>query len=83
MNSDDFYHNLKSQLDSAMKGAQTLNNEAMSHLRVAVDRLFEQMDLVTREEFDAQAAVLKRSREKIDHLEQQIQQLEQSLQNKT
>jgi BMFP domain-containing protein YqiC len=83
MNSDDFYHNLKSHLDGAMKGAQTLNQEVMSHLRVAVNRLFEQMDLVTREEFDAQAAVLKRSREKIDHLEQQIQQLEQSLQNKT
>ncbi len=82
MNSDDFYHNLKNQLDGAMKGAQALNQEAMSHLRVAVNRLFDQMDLVTREEFDTQTAVLVRSREKIEHLEQQIQQLEQSLQNK-
>ncbi|MGB1158071.1 MAG: accessory factor UbiK family protein [Porticoccaceae bacterium] len=81
MNSDDFYHNLKRQLDETMRGAQTINQEAMSHLRVAVSKLFDQLDLVTREEFDAQTAVLKRSREKIDSLEQQIQKLEQSLQS--
>lgn len=37
------------------------------------------MDLVTREEFDAQAAVLLRTREKVDALEQAVAALEQQL----
>jgi BMFP domain-containing protein YqiC len=34
------------------------------------------MDLVTREEFDLQAAVLERTREKLERLEQRIAVLE-------
>ena len=37
------------------------------------------MDLVTREEFDIQQAVLQRSREKLDALETQISGLEDSI----
>jgi BMFP domain-containing protein YqiC len=40
---------------------------------------FSKLDLVTREEFDAQRAVLLRSREKIDALERQLAELEASL----
>jgi BMFP domain-containing protein YqiC len=42
---------------------------------------FSKLDLVTREEFDAQRAVLLRSREKIDALERQLAELEASLAN--
>ena len=49
---------------------------------LAVMSLFEQLDLVTREEFDAQVSVLQRSREKIDRLEREIQQLQQRLHNR-
>jgi BMFP domain-containing protein YqiC len=38
------------------------------------------MNLVTRGEFDTQQAVLIRSREKLDALEQQIAELEETLQ---
>ena len=41
------------------------------------------MDLVTREEFDIQQTVLQRSREKLDALEQQISQLEESIRELT
>jgi len=81
MNSDDFYKRLKGQFDQAAVGAQTLNTEAWTHLRVAITGLFDKLDMVTREEFDAQRAVLMRSREKIDLLEQQLKTLEQSMQN--
>jgi len=40
---------------------------------------FSKLDLVTREEFDAQRAVLLRSREKIDALERQLAELAASL----
>ena len=36
------------------------------------------LDLVTREEFDVQAAVLKRTREKLEALEKQVAELEKS-----
>jgi BMFP domain-containing protein YqiC len=37
------------------------------------------MDLVTREEFDAQAAVLGRTREKVEQLERLVSELEQKV----
>jgi hypothetical protein len=39
-------------------------------------RAFDRMNLVTREEFDAQSAVLKRTREKLEQLQEQIAELE-------
>ena len=79
MNSNDFYNSLKDQLELAMDGAQSLSEEANSHIRLAVSNLFEKLDIVNREEFEAQTAVLKRSREKIDQLEQQLKELEESI----
>jgi BMFP domain-containing protein YqiC len=38
---------------------------------------------VSREEFDAQQAVLKRSREKIDLLEKQLSQIEELIKRKS
>jgi BMFP domain-containing protein YqiC len=43
---------------------------------------FSRLDLVTREEFDAQRAVLMRSREKIETLERQLAELETAISNK-
>ena len=40
------------------------------------------MDIVTRHEFDIQAAVLQKTRSKVDELEKIIKQLESSLLNK-
>jgi BMFP domain-containing protein YqiC len=40
---------------------------------------FARLDLVTREEFDAQAAVLGRTREKVEQLERTLSEIEQSL----
>lgn len=81
MNSEDFYNRLKSQLDQAMAGTESLNTEVQMHLRLAVSKLFETLDVVSREEFDTQTAVLNRSREKIDRLEKQLAELEKSVHN--
>lgn len=42
---------------------------------------FAKLDLVTRDEFDAQSAVLQRTREKLEQLEAQVAALEAKLNN--
>ncbi|HSF58026.1 MAG TPA: accessory factor UbiK family protein [Candidatus Binatia bacterium] len=46
------------------------------NLRAMLQDLFSRLDLVTREDFDVQSEVLKRTREKLDQLESRIAQLE-------
>lgn len=46
-------------------------------LQLALQAALARLDLVTREEFDAQAAVLLRTRQKLEVLEQQLARLEQ------
>lgn len=79
MKPEDFYQHLKDQLNSAMNGSQALNSEAMTYLQAATNHLFDKFDIVSREEFDAQKAVLSRSREKITQLEQKLAELEKTL----
>ncbi len=52
-----------------------LTAELEKNLRAAMNSAFERMDLVTREELDVQAAVLARTREKLERLEQQVEAL--------
>lgn len=68
---------LSRKLSAALPpGAERLRSEAEEQFRLVLARSFEKMNLVTREEFDAQAAVLKRSREKLEQLQARIEQLE-------
>tara|TARA_B100000767_G_scaffold121391_1_gene115726 strand:- start:895 stop:1146 length:252 start_codon:yes stop_codon:yes gene_type:complete len=61
------------QFDSLFSPAEnTLASEVRQQIHSAMMMAFSRLDLVTREEFDAQNAVLMRSREKIDQLEQQL-----------
>ena len=43
-----------------------------SNFRAAINGVFERLDLVTREEFDIQCAVLLRTREKLEMLEEKL-----------
>lgn len=62
--------------DALPPGVARMREEAEAQFRVVLARAFERMNLVTREEFDAQSAVLARTREKLESLEQQIAELE-------
>ena len=53
--------------------------EVKQHLRTSMMRAFEKLDVVTREQFDAQTTVLTRSREKIDLLEHKLADIERKL----
>lgn len=46
------------------------------NMRAALASMFARLDLVTREEFDVQAAVLLRTREKLSALEARLAELE-------
>ena len=79
MNPEDLHKDVLDQLNKTLAGAQAISDEAKGHLRSAMMSTFSKLDLVTREEFDAQRAVLLRSREKIDALELQLAELAASL----
>lgn len=53
----------------------TIKAEINNNLRAVVQSAVSKLDMVSRDEFDAQVAVLHRSREKIDLLEQQLAEL--------
>ena len=64
--------------DALPPGLNRLKEEADEQFRLVLTRAFERMNLVTREEFDAQSAVLTRTREKLEDLQRQIEELEKS-----
>lgn len=64
---------LVKQLLAALPASmRTLPQELEQQFQQILRSAFVKMDLVTREEFDVQVAVLKRTREKLDALQQQI-----------
>ncbi len=68
---------LSSKLSASLPpGMGRIRDEAQEQFRLVLARSFEKMNLVTREEFDAQSAVLKRTREKLEQLQEQMVKLE-------
>jgi hypothetical protein len=54
------------------EGVWKLQKDLDSNIRAALQSGLAKMNLVTREEFDIQSALLERSREKLEKLEQQV-----------
>ena len=54
-----------------------------AHVRSTAETVIHKMDLVTREEFDTQLLVLRRSREKLEAIEKKVMQLTESATQKT
>lgn len=57
-------------------GIQILKADFEKNMKLLLQNSFAQMEVVTREEFEVQNAVLARTREKLNQLEQQVAQLE-------
>ncbi len=57
-------------------GLDRLQEDFRRNARGAMESALARMDLVTREEFDVQAAVLARTREKLEALERRVDALE-------
>ncbi len=74
------FDDLFQRLSSAMpKGIQVLQEDINRNLRASLESGLARLDLVTREEFDVQSAVLARTRAKLAALEAQVKALEQAL----
>jgi BMFP domain-containing protein YqiC len=62
---------------SLPSGIQTLQADVMKNMRATLESGLGKLDLVTREEFEVQRAVLARTRDKLERLEAQIKALEE------
>lgn len=58
------------------KGLGALQDDFERNLRAALEAALRQLNLVSRDEFDVQAAVLQRTREKLESLEARVAALE-------
>ena len=57
-------------------GLQVLQKDFERNLRSALEGALRQLDLVTRDEFEIQQAVLRRTRDKLEALEARVAELE-------
>lgn len=69
------------EISAAIRSAlpQGLAEGAEKNLRAALRAALERLDLVSREELEVQEAVLQRTRERLERLEQLVAELEQRL----
>ena len=74
MDAATFLDDLQRRIDELL--AQTPAADLRKNLRALLAQQFARLDLVTREEFDTQAKVLARTREKLDALEARLAELE-------
>ena len=56
--------------------AKAARDDVETQVRASVMAVMSRLELVTREEFDAQQAVLEKTREKVEALEQRVAELE-------
>jgi BMFP domain-containing protein YqiC len=70
---DDLARRLSDLVPSGLDGARA---DLEKNFRAALQAGLGRLDLVTREDFDVQRAVLLRTREKLERLEQRVRELE-------
>jgi BMFP domain-containing protein YqiC len=75
--SDESIENLAKQLaESVPEGLRSIGEDLENNFRSVLRASLSKLDLVTREEFDVQEAVLARTREKLEALEAKLEELE-------
>lgn len=83
MKDKNFLNDLASRLSKALPDSvQKMQKDLEKNFHVILQSAFNKMDLVTRDEFDAQTKVLARSRKKLEELEVKIKTLEKHIQKK-
>ena len=71
------FNDMANKLASAIPaGARDIQHDLEKNFKAILQSKFTKLDLVTREEFDVQKAVLQRTREKLETLEKQVAELE-------
>lgn len=70
---------IQSVVENLPGKAGPFGDELQNYLQQALSSSLKKMDLVTRHEFDIQSAVLQRTREKVEKMEEIIKELETRL----
>lgn len=71
------FDDISRRLSKSMpEGLQALQGDFERNLRAALEAALRKMNLVSRDEFEIQQAVLQRSREKLEALERRVSELE-------
>ena len=80
---DDLARRLSSLVPPGLRGdaSQELRDELQQNFKSVLQTGLSKLDLVTREEFEVQRAVLLRTREKVEELQRAVTQLEVQLGN--
>ena len=77
--SDESIENLARKLaESVPEGLRSMREDLEENFRGVLRSGISKLDLVTREEFEVQAAVLARTREKLERLEAKLEEIEDS-----
>ena len=76
--SDDSIEGLAKKLADLVPGSlRSVREDLEQNFRAVLQASLEKLDLVTREEFEVQEAVLQRTREKLEALEAKLAELEE------
>ena len=78
MINDNLIRSLGEQLGRFVSDARSREDMQQS-LNAIVQNVFARLDLVTREQFDAQLETLERTRAQLDHLESELARLQEQL----
>ncbi len=70
---------VKKLCETLPSGFQSFESDLRQQFKEILQSAFTHLDLVTREEFDVQVKVLARTREKVEHLQTQVDNLLESL----
>ena len=76
---DDFLDTLTTQINNLLSNGKQAGEDVRTNLRGLIQAQLIKLDVVSREEFDTQQAILEKTRTQIEHLQKQLDQLESQL----
>ena len=74
-----FLKDLSDRLATLLPAADSLRDDVRNQMEQTLKKAFASLDLLTREEFDAQVQSLERSKQRIEELENLVTELEEKL----
>lgn len=79
MDDQPFIDRIMAEVRQRVPMAGDIAGEVEHNLRAVLSEAISRLDLISREEFDAQQRVLTRTRERLEALEQEVAELERRL----
>ena len=74
-----FLKDLSDRLVALLPAAESLRDDVRNQIEQTLKKAFASLDLLTREEFDAQVQSLERSKQRVEELENLVTELEKQL----